>query len=70
VDVVAIGRYDIVFLAEWCDGTDRYRFLANVQVAEAADLTDLIHLGRLLFVPATEDHRAEHLDERIPFEPQ
>src|SRR5437879_9308245 len=56
VAVLPVGAVDIVLRAEGRDRADDGRLLADVEVAEAADLGRLVHLGRLLLETADQQH--------------
>jgi hypothetical protein len=54
--VVAVGREEVVVVAEQAHGADAHRFLADVQVEETADLPLDVHLLAALLEPADEQH--------------
>jgi hypothetical protein len=68
--VIAVRRDHIVFVSQRRDRSYGYRLLAYVEVAEAADLAQLIHFSGLLFVSAAEHHPPEHLDQLVAIESQ
>ena len=57
-----LGGHGIVG-AQRRERADRHRLLADVQVAEAADLLQGIHLGALLFVAPPQQHLVEHVGQ-------
>ena len=54
--VVAVAGDDVVGLAESGDSADADGLLADIQMAEAADMPLLIHLARLFLKPADQNH--------------
>ena len=59
VAVLAVGAGDVVVRAECREAADRHRLLADVEVAESADLAQAVRLAGLLLEPADEHHLAE-----------
>ena len=59
--VVAIGGDDAVTLFHRRHDADDDRFLADVEVAEAADQPHAVHLARLLLEAADQQHVAIEL---------
>ena len=57
--VIAIGRDDVVVGAEHRQRPGAHRFLADVEVAEAADLAQRIRLGAALLEAALQQHRVQ-----------
>ena len=60
--VVAISGDDVIVVARGCDRAADDRFLANVKMAEAADLLGLILLTGAFFETPDQQHQREHLD--------
>ena len=60
--VVAIGGDEVIIGPRRRDRAGHDRFLADVEVAEAADFLRLILLTRALLETADQQHRREHLD--------
>jgi len=60
--VIAVRRDDVVIGTEHRDRAGAHRLLADVQVAEAADLAQRIRLGSAFLEPALQEHRAEQLE--------
>ena len=60
--VIAVRRDDVVVGAKHRDRAGADRLLADVQVAEAADLAERVRLGAALLEAALEQHRAQQLD--------
>ena len=50
--VIAIRGDDIVIVTQRRDDTGRYRFLANVEMTKATNLSDGVHLGAPLLEAA------------------
>ena len=62
VPVVAVGAHRVVtFQVQRRDGADGGRLLPDVEVAEAADLLQPVHLGRFFLEPPDEEHPAQEL---------
>ena len=57
--MVAIGGDDVVIAAEHGQRPSADRFLADVQMAEAADLSERVRLGTSLLEATLEQHRTE-----------
>src|SRR5690606_3346826 len=57
--VLAVGANDVVVGTQRRDGADRHGLLADVQVAEAADLANRICLARALLEAADQQHHPE-----------
>jgi hypothetical protein len=62
VPVVAVGGHDVVVAVERRDRARRHRFLADVQVGEAADEAVGVGLGDALLEAPDEHHLAVHVD--------
>ena len=60
LDVVAVGRDDVIVVPEGAQRADRHGLLADVEVAEAADLAQRVRLRGLLLETAAQQHDAEH----------
>ena len=58
----AIGRDEVIIGPRGRDGADDDRLLANVKMAESADLLRLILLTRTLLEAPNQQHQREHLD--------
>jgi hypothetical protein len=63
--VLAIAGDYIVIPAHRGDGADADRFLADVQVTEAADFSEAIGFRRLLFEAPNQQHLVEEINERL-----
>ncbi len=61
VPVLAIGGQDIVVRLESRKRPHRHRFLADVQVAEAPDLSQGVEFRRLFFEAANQEHLLERV---------
>ena len=62
VRVIAIGGDEVIVGPRGRDGADHDRFLADVEMAEAADLLRLILLTRAFLKTPDQQHQREHLD--------
>src|SRR4051794_6894532 len=62
MSVVSIGRDEIIILSRSRKRTNHNCLLANVKVAEAADLLRLILLAGAFFETPDQQHQREHLD--------
>ena len=60
--VIAVGRDDVVVGAEHRERAGAHRFLADVEVAEAADLAERVGLGASLLEAALQQHRPQQLE--------
>src|ERR1700720_4720880 len=60
--VIAIGGDDVIVVARRRDSAADNSFLANVKMAEAADLLRLILLTGTFFKAPDQQHQREHLD--------
>jgi hypothetical protein len=58
VAVVAVAGDDLVALADGKLHPDDHSFLADIEVAEAADQPHSVHLPRLFFETADQQHPA------------
>ena len=65
VAVRAVGRDQVVVVAQRAAGADDRRLLADRQVQEAADLGLRVHLARALLEAADEHHRLQPLAGRV-----
>jgi hypothetical protein len=54
--VIAIAGDDAVALFERGLDADHHRFLADIEVAETTDQPHAVHLARLFFKPADQQH--------------
>src|SRR5207244_5555687 len=63
VPMFAIGAVDVVLRAEGRDGAHDGGLLTDVQVAEAADLGQLVHLRGFFLEPPDEEHLAVELEQ-------
>jgi hypothetical protein len=63
--VVAITGDDLVAGRERQLHADDHRFLADIEMAEAADQAHSVHLARLLFEAADQQHVAVGLELRL-----
>lgn len=61
LSMVAVGGDDVVVGAEQRDDARGDGFLADVEVAEATDATDRVHLGAPLFEAALQEHAVQQL---------
>ena len=59
--VLPIGAQHVVVFAERRDGAHAHRFLTDVQVAEATDLSERVRLGGALLEATDEEHLPEEL---------
>ncbi len=57
--MIAVGGDDVVVVAEHRDGTGAARFLADVEVAEAADAAEGVGLGAAFLEAALQEHGVE-----------
>src|ERR1700693_1514424 len=62
VAVITIGGDDVIVIAHRSYSSNDDRFLANIEMAEAADLLRLILLARAFLEAANQQHQREHLD--------
>ena len=67
--MLSIRADGVVVLAEWKDASGREPLLADVQVAEAADLADGVPLLGLLLEASVEQHLAEEVQQLLAREP-
>ena len=65
VAVLAVGAVDIILGPQRRNGADDRRLLADVEVAEAADLGRLVHLGGLLFEASDQQHLTVELEQGL-----
>ena len=61
----AVGTDDVVVVPQRCERTDRDCFLADVEVAEAADLTEGICFRRLFLKATDQQHLPQHLEMQL-----
>ena len=61
LSVITIGRDDVIVGTQQRHDTGRNGFLPDIQMAEAADPADGIHLGHALFEATLQQHRVEKL---------
>ena len=57
--VLAITRDDVIVWPQSRDGADADRFLADVQMAEAANFSEAVRLSALLFKAPNQQHLME-----------
>src|SRR5690348_16664573 len=62
VAVIAISSNNVIVGTDGSDRADHNGFLADVEVAKAADLLRLILLARAFLETANQQHHREHLD--------
>jgi len=62
--VIPVRADHIIVRSNRGNSADRDRFFADIQVEEAGNLGQRIHLGRFFFKPADEEHLAVE-DEKI-----
>src|SRR5438552_12106999 len=62
VTMIAISSDDVIVIAHSRDRAGDHCFLANVKMAEAADLLRLILLARAFLETPDQQHQREHLD--------
>jgi len=60
--VIAISGDDVIVVAHGRDRAGDHRFLADVKMAEPADLLRLILLTGAFFEAPDQQHQREHLD--------
>ena len=65
LSMLAVARNDIIVLANRRDGADADCLLTDVQMAEAANLAQVVRLGAFLFKAPTQKHLPIQLDKRI-----
>jgi hypothetical protein len=58
--VLAIGRDHVVVVAQGGERADRHRFLADVEMTEAADFAQRVRFGGFLFEPTDQEHLTQH----------
>src|SRR2546425_7956719 len=63
--VFAIGADDVVIVPKRRERADSHRFLADIQMAEAADLAEGIGLGCLFLEATNEQHLAQHFEMQV-----
>ena len=63
--MITVGRDDVVIGAEQRERAGAHRLLADVQVAEATDLSERVRLGGTLLEAALQEHRPEHPEIEI-----
>src|SRR5580704_18037662 len=69
VAVLAIGRNRVVVGPQGRGRADRHRLLSDVEVEEAADLAEGVHLGRLLLEAPDQRHLRQQPPRQLRVEP-
>ncbi len=65
VAMFTVGRHDGVFRLKRLHRAHGNRFLADIEVDEAANLRRLIQLGAFLFEPANAQHLAQQIERML-----
>ena len=63
--MLPIGADDIIVLAQGSERTHPHGFLADIEVAEAANLAECVCLGGLLLEAANQQHLPQHFEVEL-----